>query len=353
MRLPSARLLAAVLAVAPLAAHSLTAQSAERYTLGGAEVTVYDPAGRVQLVGGSGSDVVVEVTRGGRDAARLRVASPAGGRTFAVIAPDRDLVYPAMGQRGQTTLRVRSDGTFDGDGGMFGRERLTIRGEGSGAEAWADLVVRVPRGRQVTVRLGAGAALATNVEGDLKLDVYSAEVTTEHTRGRLDVDAGSGRVRVSDAEGSEVLLDTGSGSVEVRGVRADRFKLDAGSGSTAGGEIAARDVDLDTGSGSLRLDRVRARTLKLDSGSGDVELELLEDVDDLRVDSGSGGVTLRLPTSLGAELDVDTGSGGIETEVPVQVTRRERDHLTGRLGDGRGRIAIDAGSGRVRLLAAR
>jgi lia operon protein LiaG len=81
-----------------------------------------------------------------------------------------------------------------------------------------------------------------------------------------------------------------------------------------------------------------------------VDVGLLDDVENVRIDTGSGGVTLRLPASLGAEVDIDTGSGGISTDVPVTVTRRERDRLVGRIGDGRGRIVIDAGSGGVRLM---
>jgi DUF4097 and DUF4098 domain-containing protein YvlB len=139
----------------------------------------------------------------------------------------------------------------------------------------------------------------------------------------------------------------------VRGVRADRLRVDTGSGSVTGGDLDARDVNIDTGSGSARLGRVNARRLKIDTGSGSVDLELAGPVDDARIDTGSGGATLRIPPSLGATLDVDTGGGGIDTEVPVQLTKSERGHLTGRVGDGRGRIVIDTGSGGVRILGAR
>lgn len=346
---------AAVAAAA--AASTLAAQGTERYTLAGRDVAVYDPAGRVQVVAGTGSDVTVEVTRGGRDAARLRVASGAvnGWTALRVIAPGRDLVYPAMGRWNNTSFSVRDDGTFGGGdrGRWFSSDKLTVRGSGRGDEAWADLVVRVPAGRRVAVYVGAGLASATNVDADLTLDVNAADVQTERTRGRLVVDAGSGSVRVSDAEGAEVYLDTGSGGVEVRGVRAERLRVDAGSGSVRGRDVDARDVALDTGSGGMQLARVHARTVKLDAGSGSVDLELVDDVDDARIDTGSGGITLRVPPTLGATLDVDAGSGGVRADVPLEVTRRERDHLTGRLGDGRGRIVIDAGSGGVRLLPAR
>jgi hypothetical protein len=158
-----------LVALPPLAARPLGAQSVERFTLRGRDVAVYDPAGRVQLVAGTGSDVTIELTRGGRDGARLRVLTDDvdGRPTLRVVAPDGDLVYPAMG-RGDAELRVRDDGTFNGDGGWRGRT-LTIRGDGRGAEAWADLVVRVPAGARVKLVTGVGAATAQGVSADLEL----------------------------------------------------------------------------------------------------------------------------------------------------------------------------------------
>jgi DUF4097 and DUF4098 domain-containing protein YvlB len=49
-------------------------------------------------------------------------------------------------------------------------------------------------------------------------------------------------------------------------------------------------------------------------------------------------------------VEIETSSGDIETDFPLQVTRHSRDHLMGRIGDGNGRIAIETGSGEVRLL---
>jgi lia operon protein LiaG len=87
-----------------------------------------------------------------------------------------------------------------------------------------------------------------------------------------------------------------------------------------------------------------------DVGSGGLELDLTAPVSDLTVDAGSGGVTLRLPAAQGAELDIETGSGGIESDFAIQTNRVERNHVRGRIGDGRGRIRIEAGSGTVRLI---
>jgi DUF4097 and DUF4098 domain-containing protein YvlB len=110
---------------------------------------------------------------------------------------------------------------------------------------------------------------------------------------------------------------------------------------------------VDTGSGGIRLERVSSSDVTLDTGSGAVSVELLDRVENLLVDTGSGSVTLYLPANVGAEIEAETGSGGIDVEVPVQIRSVKRDHLLGRIGDGRGRIDIDTGSGAIRLLAAR
>ena len=65
---------------------------------------------------------------------------------------------------------------------------------------------------------------------------------------------------------------------------------------------------------------------------------------------GSGGATIRVPATVSAEIDAETGSGGFSTDFEVVTRRLGRNHISGRIGDGKGRITIEAGSGTVRLL---
>ena len=354
--------------LAPLAAAALlvpvrdtAAQTSTRHTLRGDDPAVYHVVGRLRVVAGTGSDVGVEVVRRGRDAEQTLVEQGMlnGRETLRVFTRAGRVVYPGMGRGDVVRAELRRDGTFGGEstrGGFLGThvfsrgsaDGIEIRGDGRGAETWADVTVSVPAGRRLAVHLLAGEATVSNVDGDLTVDVHAASVATERTRGRLRVDAGSGPVRVTDAQG-DVDLDTGSGRVEVTRVKASALRVDAGSGALRGSDLDADLIDLDLGSGSARLDAVRARTLRLDTGSGSVDLGLVDGAENVRIDSGSGTVTLRLPATFGATLDIDSGSGGIDSELPISVTHRERDRLTGRIGDGRGRIAIETGSGGVRL----
>lgn len=342
------RLAIGIGAAAALAAGEADAQ---RFTLRAERVSVHNVAGEVRVEAGSGSEVVVEVERRGEDADRLRVerGREGEGERVAVLYPGDRVVYPAIG-RSNSTVSVRRDGIYggDGSGGLLRGRRITVTGSGRGTRAWADVVVRVPAGRTVAVHQAVGTVEVRNVRGDLRVNTASAPVRAAGTRGALDVDVGSGGVSVSDAEGS-VRIDTGSGGVRVNDVRGPLLEVDTGSGGVTGSGVDAERVVVDVGSGGVDLERVSARDVTVDTGSGAVDLALTGDARSVRIDTGSGGVTLTVPRGFGAELTVETGSGGIDVDVPVEGRRSSRGSFSGRIGDGDGRVVIDAGSGGVRI----
>jgi hypothetical protein len=329
---------------------SLEAQASGTFRVQGDRVEIYNIAGAVTVQSGSGSAVVVDIDARGADADELNVETGPIGRaeTLRVIYPDDRIVYPGRRGRGRTQFRVRSDGTFFGRSNNRG-DRITVTGSGSGLEAYADLTISVPQGMAVGIFLGVGEVNVSNVNGDLLIDVASAPVTTRDTQGALSIDTGSGRVDVDNADGN-VSIDTGSGAVEVSGVMGRSLLVDTGSGRVTGSDIDVDDLNVDTGSGGITLDRVTSSMVRLDTGSGGVDLDLTVDVELLDIDTGSGGVTVSIPDDLGAELNIETGSGGIDFEMPVTVRRFNRRELHGSVGDGRGTIRVDTGSGSVRFV---
>jgi lia operon protein LiaG len=283
----------------------------------------------------------VLVTRGGAEAAKLKVVQDevAGRPSLRVIYPSERIRYAVGKDDGSTQLRVREDGTF-GDSQEWehhhrrGRERsqegrrVTIGS--SGLDAHADLRVQVPAGRRVAIYLAVGKVTVSNVRGELVVDCASAPVTVTGFSGELKIDVGSGAVQATQIEG-DLTVDTGSGSVEISRVK----------GTT---------LLVDTGSGDVHLTALRSPKVSLETGSGRVTVDLLEDVRELRVETGSGDIAITAPPTLGAEVEIETSSGDIETDFALQVTRHARDHLKGRIGDGNGTIAIETGSGEVKLL---
>lgn len=341
-----------MLTLAALAAVVLTAAQAaaqETHQLPAADAAVYNLAGRVEVVRGSGSDVVVRIDRGGSDAGMLSVETGTirGVETLRIIYPADEIVYPEIGRGSSNTVRVRDDGTFSGGGGRTSRVR--IRGSGGGLEAWADLVIEVPPGSGFALYLAAGDVEARGVDGRLRIDTGSGTVEAIDISGSLSIDTGSGGIFVRDVEGN-LDVDTGSGRVDVAGVSGEVLNVDTGSGRVTGADISVVELIVDTGSGAIELSAVSASDVSLDTGSGAVELRLLTDIESLDIDTGSGSVTVHAPSDLGARVEIETGSGGIDVDFPVEVRTIRRDSLIGTIGDGRGRIVIDTGSGSIRLI---
>lgn len=343
----------ALLALAPAA---LAAQQVERYTLEGDDVAIYNLAGALAVEPGTGS-LAVELVRGGPDATRLRVERGEwGGReTLRVVYPSQTVAYAGLEAGSSTTLRVRENGTFgdhdhddDEDDRPRGRTVRITRDRGD-LRAHADMKVRVPAGHQVAFHLAVGRVSVTNVNGEIVVDTHSAPVTATGAKGSLSVAVGSGSVRVSGAEGG-LSVDTGSGNVEVTGFRGDELSVDTGSGQVSGSDLGARRIHVDTGSGDIELTAVTCPELALETGSGSISTDVRGPVRDLSLETGSGDISVRAPATLAGEVEIETASGEIETDFPIQVTRHARDHVVGRIGDGVGRVAIETGSGDVRLL---
>ncbi len=340
------------LAVAVVLPALLHAQAPERVSLDGRDVAIYNLAGTLQVEGGTGDRVVVDVARRGRDGNRLRLETGnAGGRSaLRVVYLEDRILYVTDKWTGRTTFTVAADGTWDNDdSGRSGRRRIEVSSRGYGLDAHADLKVVVPKGRTLTLWQGVGETTIENVDGQLVVNAAAARVRVAHVRGELRVDTGSGGVDVSDATG-DVTIDAGSGGATLDGIRGGSLHMDVGSGSMRGRAIDVRELVADVGSGGIHLSGVKTPTLHLDTGSGDTYIELLAAPDDVAIDGGSGGVTLRLPASTSATVDIETGSGGIESDFDVKLTHVERRALRGAIGTGKGRIKIESGSGSVRLL---
>lgn len=330
----------------------LTGQQVEQISLDGREVAIYNLAGRLKVDGGSGDRVVVEVTRGGRDAARLKLQTGdvRGRAALRVIYPADRIVYADMSWSSRSTFSIGGDGTFGDDTrGGGNRNRVEVSSRGDGLDAHADLHVIVPRGKTLYLRQGVGETTIDNIDGTLNVNVVSSHTRVSRIRGSLTLDTGSGGVELTDITG-DLTLESGSGGTSLDGVRGGRLKMDLGSGSLRGRSIDVTEISADVGSGGVRLSSVKTPRLHLDTGSGSTEVELLAPVDDVSIEAGSGGVTLRLPSTLSATVDIQTGSGGIDSDFVVNTSRVERRALRGTIGTGKGRIRIESGSGSVRLL---
>ncbi len=330
----------------------LAAQQPERISLDGREVAIYNIVGRLQVVGGSGDRVVVEVTRGGREGAQLKLETGVvGGRaSLRVRYPSNRIYYSPSNWNGRSTFSISDDDSWgNGNRGRWDERRIEVSSRGDGLDAHADLRVIVPKGKSLRIRHGIGETTVDNIEGDLSLDVAASHVRVSHVKGSLSLETGSGGVEVTDVTG-DLNLDAGSGGATLDGVRGGRLNIDVGSGSVRGRDLDVLELIGEVGSGGVRLSSLKTPVLRLETGSGSTDVELMSAPTEVTIEAGSGGVTLRMPASTSASVDIETGSGGIDTDFEVKLSRIERRSMRGTIGTGTGRIRIESGSGSVRLL---
>ncbi len=329
-----------------------SAQQPERFTLSGARIEIFSVLGHATLRRGTGSAVVVQATRVGSDGSRLSFQTDQDGKDgatrFRVVYPlDRldDGLYWSEG--GVDGLRLRADGTFGGDEGRgFGRGgRIEVSRHG-GFHGSADLDISVPEGRTVTLHLAVGRVELDGTSGEFLIDTWGADVGGRDLAGTYRFDTGSGDVTVRGATGS-LTFDTGSGDCVVSAIRGTLLDFDTGSGDVDATDVQVDRARFDTGSGDVKARDLQARSGLVDTGSGEATLGFTAGaIDDWRIDTGSGDVDITLPPQAGVRISVDTGGGDFDlVRRDVVLERRSGDTQWLRVGDGRGTMRIDTGSG--------
>jgi len=360
-----------------------------RFTLSGAAVAIYDPAGEVRIEAGAGPDVVVTVTRAGGDAAALSALreSRSSGTVLQVLASGpgaHRLYYPGLpGRSDSVVFRVTAGGLKAGKGGFLGlfagRATTVVRRPGAGGlDAHADLLVTVPPGRRLDLQLGAGRLVVTGAAGDIRALTLGGSTQATGSGGRLRLTAASGGISVSGASGA-LTLESAAGPVEVNGFHGRSLSATTGAGGVGGADLTADTLQVRTGAGDVVLRRVRARRLALRTGAGalrvddvradtllaragvgalalrgvragaaviearkgDVRLGLLEVPASLRL-RADGAAALALPPGADADLALKSDHGRFVIAAPVAGRSGAGQHLFLRLGRGGPRLVVTA-----------
>jgi len=331
---------------------SKTSGAVERYTLRGDAIAIHNLAGALSIEPGSGSETVIEVTRGGSDGHMLRIETGTieGETSLRVIYPEDEIVYPELGRGSRTTLEVAADGRIvrRSKSRDLDTRRVEIKGSGPGLEAHADIRVLLPAGRTLRVALAVGPLHAGRVTGTLDLEVMAGSIDANGVHGDLEASTGSGSVAATDHVG-DLSITTGSGDVRMKTARGGSISAETGSGSVEADRVEAKSFAVSTGSGRIELGSVRAPQVAVSTGSGGVEVDFGADIDDVEISTGSGSVTVQVPRGFGAQVDASCGSGHIESSVPMEVSKRKNHSLEGSFGDGKGSLRVDTGSGTIRF----
>ena len=329
------------------------------FSLDGKELKLINLIGEIHVEGHSGSTFEIDVSVRGSDASTdlLEFETKEDGKAVLAVrytGKKKRFVYPRMGSRSSTSLTVRGDDLEDDWLGQIlpflGKGRIKVSGSGSGLEVWADVTVKVPEGRDVTVHHGVGDIDAEGLEGRIVLDSVSGGIKAQRITGELLVDTGSGSVEAREVDGI-LNADTGSGGVKLSRCSGEIILIDTGSGSIEADGIRCEHLNIDTGSGSVKIHATRVGSTKIDTGSGSVQLSMEKmGTGSFLIDTGSGSIDLCLPRDASADIVADTGNGGISWKLPdAEIRRKDRNEVAMRLGAGAAHVRLDTGNGAIRI----
>lgn len=317
-------------------------------------------AGEMTVRPGSGPRVVVVATvraadQETADLVRLEQVRDrkSGEPTVRVIYPlDRhtNYRYPRLGgpDGGFLSRMFGGQNNVEYDG-----TRVSVSGS-RGVELYADVVVEVPKGAYATFKNVVGVLNGSRVEGRLRFDTGSGDISLSDVAGEISADTGSGDVSADSVRGS-FACDTGSGDCNLTRFAGASVDLDTGSGNVRVTDSRADRVSADTGSGDVFVDVDDAADVSADTGSGDIEIVAGGSrLERITADTGSGDVSLRIAPGIGFEMRTDVGSGDVDSDFSDAQPIIERRRVKGyRRGDERVKIDVDTGSGDVRVGPAR
>lgn len=255
-----------------------------------------------------------------------------------------ETVAGALTVRGSDRADVSVEGTLADD----------LKLEVSGTEG--DLLVQVkwPKGRHrhwnsrddectLEIQVPASASLETEsvsasvdvngVNGETEIQTVSGDVKVAGNPERLDVEVVSGNI----------TLDVGTQRVRLEAVSGDlRARI-------GGGEFEASVV-----SGDVVLEGEAFESVDVESVSGDIEFAgALNPKGEVEISSHSGDVDVALRGTVSAKVGVTTFSGSIRSELGGESERTSKyapgEEYERTIGEGTGRVTIDAFSGTVRL----
>ncbi len=206
--------------------------------------------------------------------------------------------------------------------------------------------ITVPADAQVRGHTGSGNAWVEGIRGPLDVESGSGGLKVANIGSSVRAEAGSGNIVVEQVRGN-VRAKTGSGSIDAKGVGGG-FEGNSGSGNVSLEQTAPGAVRAETGSGSLELRGVRG-SLEATSGSGSIHADG-DPTGSWVVHTGSGGVELQLASNSSFDLDAQTSSGSISVSQPVVVQGSlGKKHITGKVNGGGVSVNVETGSGSIEV----
>jgi len=194
-----------------------------------------------------------------------------------------------------------------------------------------DIEIKVPHTADLDLHTGDGNVEVHSINGSILLRSGDGNLRLSDLQGTLKAETGDGNIDMRNVRG-DLTLHTGDGHIDVDGIDGS-FRAETGDGRV---RVSGRfDVlDLKTGDGGI--EAVAAEGSKLDSN--------------WRLNTGDGNLTLRVPSTIAADVELHTSDGSIDFNLPVMVSGRQgKREVHGQINGGGKLLSLKTGDGSIKL----
>lgn len=218
------------------------------------------------------------------------------------------------------------------------------RGRNNSNGTSVDYNVVVPPGAAVTLHSISGDVKVTGVQGAVRAETISGNITAASTPKLEYVKAVSGDVDISGiAVDTDLTASTTSGNIRAKGVKARGIDLGSISGDMTLSDVSCDRLGAKSVSGNLEYAGTLARSgrYEINSHSGTVRLLLAGTTGfELNANSFSGSIRSDFPVTLGANSSASASANGRRRIGPGQSTRAV-------FGDGSAALIVRTFSGDI------
>jgi hypothetical protein len=279
----------------------------KQFTLtGNGNLQVETSGGNIQVVGGSGNGVKVEMF------AKLNNWRN-GDRDKASVAEELEKYDIIIKQEGNTVVATAKRKTSF----MNGNSRLSIS-------------FRIEAPASVTSKLetsGGNISLA-GLTGRQEAETSGGNISTENIKGDLDLETSGGNISSSNVSGN-VKLETSGGNIRLTKCSG---KWDA---RTSGGNInvddASGEIKVSTSGGGIDLRNVRG-SIDAHTSGGSIDADIVELGKYLTLSTSGGSIDATIPGGLGMDLDLE--GDRVRTTLNNFSGTSEKDRIKGKMNGG-------------------
>jgi DUF4097 and DUF4098 domain-containing protein YvlB len=214
-----------------------------------------------------------------------------------------------------------------------------------------DIEVRFPRHMMQMNWRNKRVDIEIKVPRNADLDLHTGDgnVGVQGVKGTILLRSGDGNLNLSELEGT-LRASTGDGNIDMRNTRGD-LTLHTGDGRI---DVAGIDGSLraETGDGRVQVNG-RFDLLEVKTGDGGIEAMAIEGSKleaDWRLNTGDGDLTLRLPTTIAANVELQTNDGSIDFDMPITISGRVgKQQVHGQINGGGKLLSLKTGDGAIHL----